>query len=203
MGAQLAAGFPLGLAPHDLSQALQIPTSSLPFLPLGPFGQFAIQTSQPVSVPQEQVQAGVVIDASTKHEESRNSPQQAEGAQKSPAPTNPEVTSQSGTQQPDSSSTSAAGVATTTHIEPYLSAHQNYNSYAHFPWQPPQSGNGALEADKDGKKVFLRESLLESELQHLKSALSEKTKEVQRLTQELEKAYELIESFQKAKKDKE
>lgn len=213
MGAQLAAGFPLGLAPHDLSQALQNPmATSLPFLPLGPFGQFALQTSQPISVPQDH--AGV-IDASLKavteaDSQSHNSPQQVgEVSDKSPSAPAPadqsEASNQSSSQQADvaASSTNATGIATSTHIEPYLSAHQNYNSYAHFPWQPPQPGNGALEEDKDGKKVFSKESLLESELQHLRSALSEKTKEVQRLSQELEKAYELIETYQKGKKDKE
>jgi uncharacterized protein YlxW (UPF0749 family) len=46
--------------------------------------------------------------------------------------------------------------------------------------------------------VASKESILETELQHLRSALSEKTKEVQRLTQELEKAHNIIEQLRQA-----
>ena len=80
----------------------------------------------------------------------------------------------------------------------FPSAHNQYNSYAYNPWSvypgDSQQGNSG-GAPAGAKPVFRKENILESELQHLRSALSEKTKEVQRLTQELEKAYDIIESL--------
>ena len=77
----------------------------------------------------------------------------------------------------------------------FPSAHNQYNSYAYNPWSvyPGESSGGS--APTGAKPVFRKENILESELQHLRSALSEKTKEVQRLTQELEKAYDIIENL--------
>ena len=79
------------------------------------------------------------------------------------------------------------------------SAHVVYNSYANYPWGnfPAQAdGNQAQGQNGDGdNKVQPKETMLEAEVNHLRSALSEKTKEVQRLGQELEKAYQIIEQL--------
>ena len=79
----------------------------------------------------------------------------------------------------------------------FPSAHNQYNSYAYNPWSvyPGESHGSGGGAPAGAKPVFRKENILESELQHLRSALSEKTKEVQRLTQELEKAYDIIETL--------
>ena len=79
----------------------------------------------------------------------------------------------------------------------FPSAHNQYNSYAYNPWSvyPGDSQGNSGAAPAGAKPVFRKENILESELQHLRSALSEKTKEVQRLTQELEKAYDIIEGL--------
>ena len=74
-----------------------------------------------------------------------------------------------------------------------------YNNYATYPW-----GNFPAQADvsqaqgqngEGDSKVQSKETMLEAEVNHLRSALSEKTKEVQRLGQELEKAYQIIEQL--------
>ena len=79
------------------------------------------------------------------------------------------------------------------------SAHVVYNSYANYPWGsfPTQAdGNQAQGQNGEGdNKVQSKETMLEAEVNHLRSALSEKTKEVQRLGQELEKAYQIIEQL--------
>lgn len=81
-----------------------------------------------------------------------------------------------------------------TSLQSLASAHNLYNSYGFNPWSAYTTAT--TEAGGDGKTVvYNRESLLETELQHLRSALSEKTQEVQRLTQELEKAYNIIEQL--------
>ena len=70
-------------------------------------------------------------------------------------------------------------------------AHNLYNSYTYNPWSayPNQgqfgsAGKGAIES---------KEGILEKEMTHLKSALNEKTKEVERLRDELDKAYQMVE----------
>ena len=72
---------------------------------------------------------------------------------------------------------------------PIESAHNQYNSYAFNPWKV------FPEEKIDVKPVFCKENIIESELAHLRSALSEKTKEVQLLTQQLEKAYDMIDQL--------
>ena len=82
------------------------------------------------------------------------------------------------------------------------SAHNTYNSYQHFGWggqnNATNNANGNASDGADGK-VFQKDSMLETELQHLRTALSEKTKEVQKLTQDLEKAYHTIEALKQEK----
>lgn len=78
----------------------------------------------------------------------------------------------------------------------YPSAHTLYNSYGYNPWSAyPSAEQGANDKPEGvGKPVVSeREKALETEISHLKAALSERTKEVKRLEQELSKAYELIE----------
>ena len=94
--------------------------------------------------------------------------------------------------------TTSMGAATTQSPFPtYPSAHNVFNSFGNFN-QGPWAQHAANAANRQGKEgsVFNRESILETELSHLRSALSEKTKEVQRLTQELEKAHSLIQQLQ-------
>lgn len=71
------------------------------------------------------------------------------------------------------------------------SAHNLYNSYAPNPWSVyPSQGQ-----ESGGSPIESLNKAHQSELQHLRNALSEKTKEVQRLVQELEKAYNIIETL--------
>ncbi len=78
------------------------------------------------------------------------------------------------------------------------SAHVSYNSYANFPWgnfPAPADNSQGQNGEGEKTQVHSKETMLEAELHHLRSALSEKTKEVQRLGQELEKAYQMIEQL--------
>ncbi len=77
-------------------------------------------------------------------------------------------------------------------------AHVSYNSYANFPWgnfPAPADNSQGQNGEGEKTQVHSKETMLEAELHHLRSALSEKTKEVQRLGQELEKAYQMIEQL--------
>ena len=77
----------------------------------------------------------------------------------------------------------------------YPSAHTLYNSYGYNPWSAyPSTDGGPAKPEGVGKPVVSeREKALETEISHLKSALTEKTKEVKRLEQDLHKAYDIIE----------
>ena len=74
-----------------------------------------------------------------------------------------------------------------------------YNNYASYSWAHfPAQADGSQAQGQNGEgdnKVQSKETMLEAEVNHLRSALSEKTKEVQRLGQELEKAYQIIEQL--------
>ncbi len=66
------------------------------------------------------------------------------------------------------------------------------------PAQQPQADVSQAQGqngDGDGKQLQSKETSFETEVNQLRSALSEKTKEVQRLGQELEKAYQIIEQL--------
>ena len=94
-------------------------------------------------------------------------------------------------QSTDQGKSSAPGTPSTA-----SSAHNTYNSYQHFGWggqaNNTNSANGTIDGTENNK-VFQKDSMLETELQHLRVALSEKTKVVQKLTQDLENAYHTIE----------
>ena len=74
-------------------------------------------------------------------------------------------------------------------------AHSLYNSYGYNPWSAYPS-QGQFGSSSGGKAAIdSKEAILEKEVTHLRSAVSEKTKEVERLTMELEKSRQLIEYF--------
>lgn len=75
-----------------------------------------------------------------------------------------------------------------------VSAHNMYNSYAVNPWNRYKLA--AAAGPKAGEAIFDREHILQTELVHLRGSLSEKTKEVEQLSKELEIAYELIGKLQ-------
>ena len=79
--------------------------------------------------------------------------------------------------------------------EQYSSSHAQYNSYAVNPWSglPVQ-----VKLQGEGGRVCSKQNVLQSEVEHLREALSEKTREAQRLTEELEKAYTIIEQLRQA-----
>lgn len=76
------------------------------------------------------------------------------------------------------------------------SAHNMYNSYAVNPWNRYKVAAAAAVGPKVGEAIFDREQILQTELVHLRGSLSEKTKEVDQLSKELEIAYELIGKLQ-------
>ncbi len=88
--------------------------------------------------------------------------------------------------------------------------HVVFNNFDNFSWGnfPTTQGDGSQARSQNGEggnKIQSKETLLEAEVNHLRSALSEKTKEVQHrgqevenLRQELEKAYQMIEQLKNA-----
>lgn len=71
------------------------------------------------------------------------------------------------------------------------SAHSLYNSYGYNPWSAYPS-QGQFGSAGGGKAVDTKEAILEKELQHLRGQVSDKTKEVERLSAELEKSRQAI-----------
>lgn len=75
------------------------------------------------------------------------------------------------------------------------SAHSLYNSYGYNPWSSYASHGQFGQAGGGKGAIDTKEGILEKELHHLKAALGEKGKEVERLTSELEKSFQLIEQL--------
>ena len=178
-----------GVQPDQLTQAAQIAGLQPPGLPIG-LQQVNIgtATSEATSESQPMEQGTITHVLST--EASQNG-----------------TTTQTLPNGPNSSSVTTQAIVTLAQLP---SAHSLYNSYGFNPWsgisgQVVQATDVSQEvtATSDGSAVtaggiqvvYNRENILETELQHLRSALSEKTKEVQRLSQELEKAYSIIEQL--------
>lgn len=90
--------------------------------------------------------------------------------------------------------TSMAKVSSSPQIGGIVSAHNVYNSYAVNPWNRYKLA--AATGPKAGEAIFDREHILQTELVHLRGSLSEKMKEVEQLSKELEIAYELIGKLQ-------
>jgi hypothetical protein len=105
----------------------------------------------------------------------------------------------------DAATSASQSPATTSHDQttsqdkeltangPETSAHNLFNSYAYNPWSgyPAQGQFGGGES----KPVDSKEGILSKELEHLRTALSEKVKEVERLKVELDKSYCVIEQL--------
>lgn len=201
--------------------------------PPGQFAQWALQQQvlehqhQQLAVQSfQQQQAESQTQPGSDGSEAKASPQSQLSETNSPAAPastgveggehNQSMTSHDGDSNSVGSSSATAEVVTTQQQLPqYASAHNNFNSYANFPWNSfPQAAQAQIQADAqalaqslpttttaaaatdaNGKPVFTKESILESELSHLRTALSEQTKEVQRLGQELEKAYSVIDQL--------
>ena len=130
--------------------------------------------------------------------------------QASPAPQHPAAST------PEQQTNAVATSLPSASFPQYPSAHTVYNSYAQFNQGQWASYPGTTAANTDTSSpapqdtkpqvqaqamsnAFPKERLLEAELAHLRSALSEKTKEVQHLTQQLEKAYQIIEQLKQEK----
>ena len=134
---------------------------------------------------------------STEQQPQAGTPTHSEASQSAEADSTPHVAeSSNGGATTTAADTTAAvgenGPVSTAQTTTVASAHNLYNSYQYNPWNAyPNTG----QFGADGKAVDSKESILEKELQHLKLALSEKTKDVERLTAELEKAYAIIEQL--------